>query len=85
MSEPVVVTEVRNRSLWIRLNRPDAMNSLTPEVLQAIDKALDQALESTDVMTVVLTGTSRAFSMLSKSTDTRCGSGFASASGITDW
>jgi enoyl-CoA hydratase/carnithine racemase len=61
MSEPVVVTEARNRSLWIRLNRPDAMNSLTPEVLQAIDKGLDQALESTDVMTVVLTGTGRAF------------------------
>jgi enoyl-CoA hydratase len=61
MSESVVVTEVRNRSLWIRLNRPDAMNSLTPEVLQAIDKGLDQALESTDVMTVVLTGTGRAF------------------------
>lgn len=61
MSEPVVVTEVRNRSLWIRLNRPDAMNSLTPEVLHAIDKGLDQALESTDVMTVVLTGTGRAF------------------------
>ena len=62
MSESVVVTELRNRSLWIRLNRPDAMNSLTPEVLQAIDKGLDQALESTDVMTVVLTGTGRAFS-----------------------
>jgi len=61
MSESVVVTELRNRSLWIRLNRPDAMNSLTPEVLQAIDKGLDQALESTDVMTVVLTGTGRAF------------------------
>ncbi len=41
MSESVVVTEVRNRSLWIRLNRPDAMNSLTPEVLQAIEKGLD--------------------------------------------
>ncbi|MFD1709402.1 enoyl-CoA hydratase/isomerase family protein [Ottowia sp. GY511] len=61
MSESVVVTEVRSRSLWIRLNRPDAMNSLTPKVLQAIDKGLDQALESTDVMTVVLTGTGRAF------------------------
>ena len=61
MSESVVVTEVRNRSLWIRLNRPDAMNSLTPEVLQAIDRGLDQALESNDVMTVVLTGTGRAF------------------------
>jgi enoyl-CoA hydratase len=61
MSESVVVTEVRNRSLWIRLNRPDAMNSLTPEVLQAIEKGLDQALECTDVMTVVLTGNGRAF------------------------
>lgn len=61
MPDPVVVSEVRNRSLWIRLNRPEAMNSLSPSVLKAVDKALDEALEQADVMTVVLTGTGRAF------------------------
>ncbi|MFP5446148.1 MAG: enoyl-CoA hydratase/isomerase family protein, partial [Betaproteobacteria bacterium] len=37
------------------------MNSLSPSVLKAVDKALDEALEQADVMTVVLTGTGRAF------------------------
>ncbi len=61
MSEPVVVTEIRNRSMWIRLNRPDAMNSLSPEVLQSITDSLDEAQRRDDVVSVVLTGTGRAF------------------------
>jgi enoyl-CoA hydratase/carnithine racemase len=61
MPLPVVVTEVRNGSMWIRLNRPDAMNSLTPDVLEAINKALGDAEHQQDVMTVVLTGSGRAF------------------------
>ena len=34
MSTPVVITDVRKGTMWIRLNRPDAMNSLTPAVLR---------------------------------------------------
>jgi enoyl-CoA hydratase/carnithine racemase len=61
MPLPVVVTEVRNGAMWIRLNRPDAMNSLTPDVLDAINNALGAAELQRDVMTVVLTGAGRAF------------------------
>ncbi len=61
MAEPVVVTQQRDRSLWIRLNRPEAMNSLTPQVLQGLDAALDLAQRSPEVVSVVLTGTGRAF------------------------
>lgn len=61
MPLPVVVTEVRNGAMWIRLNRPDAMNSLTPDVLDAINNALGAAEFQRDVMTVVLTGSGRAF------------------------
>lgn len=61
MSEKVVIREVREKAMWIRLNRPDAMNSLTPQMLQGIDAALDEAECRSDVMAVVLTGTGRAF------------------------
>lgn len=61
MSAPVVVAEVRKGSMWIRLNRPDAMNSLTPEVLRGVDQALTEAQNRADVISVVLTGTGRAF------------------------
>ena len=61
MTAPVVIAEVRKGSMWIRLNRPEAMNSLTPEVLLGIDKALNEAQDRADVISVVLTGTGRAF------------------------
>ena len=61
MSANVVIHEVRNGAMWIRLNRPDAMNSLTPEVLRGISLALDEAQAHAGVRAVVLTGTGRAF------------------------
>lgn len=61
MPLPVVATEVRNGAMWIRLNRPEAMNSLTPDVLEGINNALGAAELQRDVMTVVLTGSGRAF------------------------
>ena len=61
MSEQVVVAERRNQSMWIRLNRPEAMNSLTPQVLDGLEAALDAAQREPDVVSVVLTGTGRAF------------------------
>ena len=61
MSTPVVISEIRKGAMWIRLNRPEAMNSLTQEVLLGIDQALNEAQERADVITVVLTGTGRAF------------------------
>ena len=61
MPSPAVVLEVRQGARWIRLNRPEAMNSLTPDVLRGIDRALDDAEHRQDVRAVVLTGTGRAF------------------------
>jgi len=61
MSEQVVVVELRNRSMWLRLNRPEAMNSLSPQVLSALRTALGQARHNDEVVSVVLTGTGRAF------------------------
>lgn len=61
MSESVVIHEVRQGAMWIQLNRPEAMNSLTPDMLQGIGGALDAAEACKDVMAVVLTGSGRAF------------------------
>ena len=54
-------TEIREGTLWLTLNRPEAMNSLTPTVLSAINEALDAAAPDPAVRSVVLTGTGRAF------------------------
>jgi enoyl-CoA hydratase/carnithine racemase len=46
--------------MWITLNRPDALNAITPAVVSGINAALDKAQQS-DVRAVVLTGTGRSF------------------------
>lgn len=55
-----VISEIRDNAMWITLNRPDALNALTPAVISGINAALDKAQRS-DVRAVVLTGTGRAF------------------------
>ena len=61
MPNTVVRWEARKGAMWITLNRPDAMNALTPEVLRGIDSALDEVETRSDLMAVVLTGSGRAF------------------------
>ncbi|MEZ5901617.1 MAG: enoyl-CoA hydratase/isomerase family protein [Hyphomicrobiaceae bacterium] len=46
--------------MWITLNRPDALNAITPAVVSGINAALDRAQQS-DVRAVVLTGAGRSF------------------------
>ena len=61
MSEPAILTQTRAGALWITLNRPAAMNAITPEIVTGIDRALDAALDDPAARAVVLTGTGRAF------------------------
>lgn len=62
MSEPVLVQERRGAVLVLRLNRPDARNALTSELMSLMGNALLEAEESPDIRCVVLTGTGdRAF------------------------
>jgi len=61
MSEPVILVQARAGAMWITLNRPAAMNSITPEIVRGIDEALDRALADDSVCAVVLTGNGRAF------------------------
>ncbi|MFI5041030.1 MAG: enoyl-CoA hydratase-related protein [Acidimicrobiales bacterium] len=62
MTEPVLVRERRGAVLILRLNRPEARNSLTPELISDLGLALEAAEGDVDVRCVVLTGTGdRAF------------------------
>jgi enoyl-CoA hydratase/carnithine racemase len=62
MAEQVVLFEIRNNVGWVTLNRPTAMNSLTPGVLAGIDAALEDVQKHPEVRAVVFTGAGRAFS-----------------------
>ena len=52
--------ELRERTAWIHLTRPDKRNALDPDVLDGIAAGLDQATDD-DARVVVLTGSGPAF------------------------
>ena len=57
-----VLYEKRDRVAWVTLNRPEAMNSLNPEISLGIKEAIDEATADDDVLVVVLIGNGgRAF------------------------
>lgn len=57
-----LLVKIEDRVCTIILNRPNSLNSLTPELLQALDSALVDAAENEDVGVLVLTGMGKAFS-----------------------
>lgn len=59
--ESEIVYEKKGGAAWIRLNRPSALNTLSPELVSQFDRALDDAAVSPDVNAVVVIGTGRAF------------------------
>ncbi|HEY6474083.1 MAG TPA: enoyl-CoA hydratase-related protein [Acidimicrobiales bacterium] len=56
-AEPVLVKERRGAVSVLRLNRPEARNSLNPELLTEIGLGMVEAENDPDVRAVVLTGT----------------------------
>jgi enoyl-CoA hydratase len=57
-----LVVERRDALLVLRLNRPEARNSLTPSLMTSLGEAILSAEEDADIRSVVLTGTGdRAF------------------------
>ncbi len=57
-----LVAERSDGVLTLTLNRPKTLNSLSPELMDALTAALDEARDDDAVRCVVLTGTGRAFS-----------------------
>jgi enoyl-CoA hydratase/carnithine racemase len=62
VTEPVVVREQRGNVLVLRLNRPEARNALSGELISALGLGFDDAEQDPGIRCVVLTGTGdRAF------------------------
>jgi 2-(1,2-epoxy-1,2-dihydrophenyl)acetyl-CoA isomerase len=55
-AQPVILTEVVDRVATITLNRPARRNALNAELIGALDDAVRQMAESTEVKVIVLTG-----------------------------
>ena len=56
-----VLVEDRGHVRWLTLNRPEAMNAITGEMLARLNDVLKAADDDPDVRVVVLTGAGRAF------------------------
>ena len=59
--DTLVISEREQGVLTLTLNRPDQFNSLSEEVLTALQQALDEAAEDDSLRCVVLAATGRAF------------------------
>ncbi len=57
----VVLFEKKENIAIIKINRPEAMNALNGDVLNAIDAAVDQAIADDEVRVVIFTGEGKAF------------------------
>ena len=53
--------QLKSQSAWITLSRPQAMNSVNPQMAKDIDLALDFIESNPDIVTVVFTGEGKAF------------------------
>ncbi|MEJ2459106.1 MAG: enoyl-CoA hydratase/isomerase family protein [Novosphingobium sp.] len=60
MSDSSVLVDTRDGAVWVTLNRPAALNAITPDVVAGITKALALA-DDPVIKAVVLIGTGRAF------------------------
>ena len=61
MSE-LVLEQRRGPALWITMNRPDKLNALSGELVEALRASFRRAAGDDEVKVVVLTGAGRAFS-----------------------
>ncbi len=61
MSDFPLLVEHDDGVLVLTLNRPDALNALTPDLFNALAEALDTAARDRSVRVVVLTGAGRGF------------------------
>jgi enoyl-CoA hydratase len=57
----MIEVETRGVGLWIFMNRPDVLNALHPDMIAAINKALDVAADESELRAIVLSGRGRAF------------------------
>ncbi len=61
MSEPTILTETRGAVRLIRLNRPQALNSFTADMVKELLPAMDTAAADPAVRALIVTGAGRGF------------------------
>ncbi len=61
MPEDFVIQEKRGALLLLSLNRPDKLNALSPQLLEALAAALEKADKNRDLRVVIIQGLGRAF------------------------
>lgn len=57
----VVQFSIENRCAFIRLNRPEKRNALNPELVEALQKAFEEAIQSASVRVIQLEGEGSVF------------------------
>lgn len=57
----IVLTQKQNGAAVIKINRPEAMNTLDEEVLTALDHAVDEMAQDPEIQVIIITGEGRAF------------------------
>ncbi|MBI2426175.1 MAG: enoyl-CoA hydratase/isomerase family protein [Candidatus Hydrogenedentes bacterium] len=62
MGYETILVEDRGHWTCLKLNRPQALNAITPQMLEELDQALGAALADPKIGVIVLTGEGRAFS-----------------------
>lgn len=61
MAFNTIIYEVKDNIAWVRLNRPDKLNALNPEVFREIGEAVERCEADPEVRVLVLTGNEKAF------------------------
>lgn len=84
MSEPELIVERRGHVMVVRLNRPEALNALTPTLIRGLGGALVEAENDPDVRAVVLTGTGERAFCAGMDLRVFAGGGFALGDGEDD-
>jgi enoyl-CoA hydratase len=56
-----VLAQRRGSALWLRLNRPEVLNGLSPEIVAGLQRGLDRAEREKGVKVVVIAAEGRAF------------------------
>ena len=61
VGDHLVVTFPAPKTLCLRMNRPAALNAMTRDMEDDLERMLDWAEEALDIWVIVITGTGRAF------------------------
>lgn len=61
MTDSVLLAEQKGATLWLTLNRPKAMNTLSYELMAGLLEAIEGAKHNETIRSVVLTGSGKAF------------------------